>query len=86
MGALQFPQFVTEVFVSGVIAIPQFQVLGLQKPAKDSRNLYAKRSFPVALGSQIMITGALDWGYRGFEPGVQFFSQIDIHPHPVQYR
>jgi hypothetical protein len=59
MGALQFPQFVTEVFVSGVMAIQQFQYFGLLKPAKDSRNLYAKWSFPVALGRQIPDHGAL---------------------------
>jgi hypothetical protein len=53
MGALQFPQFVTDALVSGVMAISQFRAFGLLKQAKDSRNLYAKLSFPVASDGQI---------------------------------
>jgi hypothetical protein len=59
MGALQFPQFVTEALVSGVMAISQFRAFGLLKQAKDSRNLYAKLSFPVALDAADKESGGL---------------------------
>jgi hypothetical protein len=55
IGALQFPQFVTWAFVSGVITISQFRPLGPLKQAKDSRSLYAKCSSAVALNRQLEV-------------------------------
>jgi hypothetical protein len=86
MGALQFAQFVTELFASGVMAIPRFRVFGFQKQAKDSRNLYAKRSLRVASGRQIINHPRVGLGRGWVAPSLQALAQIDIQADPGQYR